>query len=545
MSTPSTRDRRELSPRHLTLLLALMCAGLALTIAANVSLNVALPLFGTALGATQSQLSWVMNAYTLPFAALLLPAGAIADRMGLRYAVSVGLAIFGVTSFASAFADDAGLVIALRVVSALGATLVLPATLSVLTRAFPADKRAKAVGIWAAVSGSGAVLGLVLGGVFVMFFWWGSVLASTGIAAVVVAIASFLVVPTYRRETDERLDVQGSVLFALALGLLVFGLIQGPELGWGSWVIVGSFVGGAALMVAFVRAQLRTPAPLLDVQLFRSSSLSVASLTIVLLFAATIGLFLLLPQMLQNVRDYTPLFSALGLVPLPVGIAVGSQIAERTQGRLGERAAVAGGVAVSAAALAWLGLQAQYGPYWALGLALLIFGIGFGLSTTVATTMIIDSVPGDDNSTAAALNDALREVGAALGIALLGTVLNAAYRAQVANLEGGFDQTVSAAVRDGFGPAAQVASSIGEPGTELLVLVRDAFYVGYQASVFTAAATLVVAGVVAVVAGRGAGAGVPGTRGSTGAEVLHGLPSETGMSVRPAARHRGASTPRH
>ena len=200
---------------------------------------------------------------------------------------------------------------------------------------------------------------------------------------------------------------------------------------------------------------------------------------------------------------------------------------------------------MSAAALAWLGLQAQYGPYWALGLALLIFGIGFGLSTTVATTMIIDSVPGDDNSTAAALNDALREVGAALGIALLGTVLNAAYRAQVANLEGGFDQTVSAAVRDGFGPAAQVASSIGEPGTELLVLVRDAFYVGYQASVFTAAATLVVAGVVAVVAGRGAGAGVPGTRGSTGAEVLHGLPSETGMSVRPAARHRGASTPRH
>lgn len=497
----SMRDNRQLSPRRLTLLLVLMCSGLALTIAANVSLNIALPALGRDLAATQSQLSWVMNAYTLPFAALLLPAGDIADRMGLKLAVSVGLVVFGLSSLGSAFVHDASWVIALRVASALGAALVLPATLSVLTRAFPVEKRAKAVGIWAAVSGSGAVLGLVLGGLFMMFFWWGSVLASTGIAAVAVAVAAFLVVPTYRRQTQEPIDVRGSVLFALALGLIVFALIQGPELGWSSLMIIGAFLGGGLLLVAFVFAQLRTRAPLLDVRLFRSRVLSVASLAIVLQFAATIGLFLLLPQMLQNVREFSPLFAALGLIPLPVGIAIGSQNAEKFQGRLGERAAISGGVVVSALAFVGLGLQEQDGAFWGLGLALAIYGIGFGLSTTVATTMIIASIPGEDNSTAAALNDALREVGAALGIALLGTVLNVVYRMRVEDHSVGLDPAVVDTIRDGFGPAMQVVASMGERGVEVLDIARDAFYHGYQVSAFAAAATLLFVGVVAILAG--------------------------------------------
>nr|WP_279586504.1 MFS transporter [Naumannella halotolerans] len=487
-----------------------MCAGLAMTIAANVSLNIALPQFGEAVGATQSQLSWGMNAYTLPFAALLLPAGAVADRMGLRYAVSLGLLVFGLASLVSAFVDDAAWFIALRVVSALGATLVLPATLSVLTRSFPAERRAKAVGIWAAVSGSGAVLGLVLGGVLILFFWWGSVLASTGIVAILVGIASFIVVPTYRRDTDEPIDILGSVLFACALGLLVYALIQGPEAGWASTAIIGSAIAGTVLMAAFVIAQLRLRAPLLDVRLFKSRALSTASLTIVLQFAATIGLFLLLPQMLQNVREYNPLIAALALIPLPVGIAIGSQVAEKTQGRLGERTAVGGGVLVSALAFAGLGLQGPYGSFWFLGVALAVFGTGFGLSTTVATTMIIEAIPGEDNSTAAALNDALREVGAAIGIALLGTILNIGYRAQITVETRSLDPSAAEAIRDGFGPATQVIATMGEQGDELLAMVREAFYIGYQGSVFTAAALLVAVAAVVVIAGPR-----PGSRTTT------------------------------
>lgn len=499
-TSESVRDGGQLSPRHLTLLLVLMCAGLALTIAANVSLNIALPEFGEKLGATQSQLSWIMNAYTVPFAALLLPAGEIADRMGLRVAVSVGLLVFGGSSFVAAFLSDASWVIALRVISALGATLVLPATLSVLTRSFPKEQRAKAVGIWAAVSGSGAVLGLVLGGVLMMFFWWGSVLAATGVAAVAVAIMSFLVVPTYRLKTDEPIDLRGSVLFALALGLVVYALIQGPELGWGSVLIVGSFIGGTALLIAFVFAELRTATPLLDVRLFVQPSLSVASIAITLQFAATIGLFLLLPQMLQNVREFSPLMAALGLVPLPVGIAVGSTIAEKFEHRLGQRLAVGGGVTVSAVAFIALGLQGASAPYWGLGVALLIFGVGFGLSTTIATTMIIGAVPGEDEkSTAAALNDALREVGAAIGIALLGTVLNVAYRGRVSAEATGWDAGLVDTVRDGFGPAAQVAAT-DEKGETIIAFARDAFYAGYQVSVITAAGLLLIVGVIAAVA---------------------------------------------
>lgn len=504
MTTPSStavRDDRRLSPRHLTLLLVLMCTGLALTIAANVSLNVALPAFGRDLGATQSQLSWVMNAYTLPFAALLLPAGDFADRIGLRLALAVGLLVFGVSSLVAAFLTEPSLVIALRAVSGLGATLVLPATLSVLTRAYPEEKRAKAVGIWAAVSGAGAVVGLLLGGLLMMFFWWGSVLASTGVAAVLVAIVSYAVVPTYQRQTPEPIDVRGSVLFALGLGLLVLALIQGPELGWASGWIIGSFGAGAVLLVAFVLAQLRTPAPLLDVRLFRSNALSVASLAVVIQFAATIGLFLLLPQMLQNVRGYGALLAALALIPLPVGIAVGSQFAEAVQRRLSERVSVAGGTAVAALAFGWLGLQAADAAYWWLGLALAVFGVGFGLSTTTATTMIINAIPGDEKSTAAALNDALREVGAAVGIALLGTVLNVAYRTRVVDQAAGLDGDVRERVQDGFGPAMQVADSLRGQADRIIALARDAFYGGYQTAVFAAATMLVATAVIAWVAG--------------------------------------------
>lgn len=492
---------RQLSTRYLSLLLVLMCTGLALTIAANVSLNVALPAFSQDLGATQSQLSWVMNAYTLPFAALLLPAGDIADRIGLRLALTVGLLIFGISSLVAAFLTDPAGVIALRVISGLGATLVLPATLSVLTRAYPEERRAKAVGIWAAVSGAGTVVGLLLGGLFMLFFWWGSVLASTGIAAVLVAVVSYAVVPTYKRQTVKPIDVRGSVLFALGLGLLVFAFIQGPEFGWSSVAIVGSFATGAALMVAFVVSQLRTPAPLLDVRLFRSRTLSIASLAIIIQFAATIGLFLLLPQMLQNVRDYGALLAAVALVPLPVGIAIGSQFAEPLQRRLSERASVAGGTAVAALGFGWLGLQSAAAPYWWLGAALVIFGIGFGLSTTTATTMIINVVPGDDNSTAAALNDALREVGAAIGIAVLGTVLNVAYRTRVADQAAGLDGDVVERIGDGFGPAMQVADSMRELASKIINLARDAFYGGYQVAVFAAAFMLVVTAVIALVAG--------------------------------------------
>lgn len=492
---------RQLSNRHLTLLLVLMCTGLALTIAANVSLNVALPAFSQDLGATQSQLSWVMNAYTLPFAALLLPAGDIADRIGLRLALTVGLLIFGISSLVASMLTDPAGVIALRVVSGLGATLVLPATLSVLTRAYPAERRAKAVGIWAAVSGAGTVVGLLLGGLFMLFFWWGSVLASTGIAAVLAAIVSYAVVPTYKRQTSKPLDIRGSVLFALGLGLLVFAFIQGPELGWATAVIAGSFAAGSALLVSFVLAQLRTPEPLLDVRLFRSNRLSVASLAIVIQFAATIGLFLLLPQMLQNVREYGALLAAVALVPLPVGIAIGSQFAEPLQRRLGERSSVAGGTAVAALGFGWLGVQTASAPYWWLGVALVMFGVGFGLSTTTATTMIINAVPGEDNSTAAALNDALREVGAAIGIAVLGTVLNMAYRSRVDDNAAGLDGGLLEQIRNGFGPALQAAESMRELAGRIVLLAREAFYGGYQVAVFWAAGLLVVTAVVVLLAG--------------------------------------------
>lgn len=478
-----------LSEGRLRLLLIVMCGALALVIAANSSLNVALPDIARDLGATQTELTWVVNGYALLFAALLLPAGIAADRFGRRPALVAGLLVFGLSSVVSAFVDSPGTLIALRVVAGIGATLVMPATLSVLTDAYPPERRAYAVGIWAGVSGAGAVLGLVAGGVLLTWFWWGSVLAVSGVASVALAGVCAAAVPAHRNPSLS-LDPLGSTAAVLTLGSLVYGIIEGPERGWTDPLTVTAFVVAVLSFLAFVAVELRVADPMLDVRLFRHRGLSVGSTMIVLQFAAALGLFVLIPQYLQSVRGESALESALRLLPLALGIGPGSQLAPKLSARFGDRIVVTAGMAVAGGGFLLLGSLPQDGAYWPFALALALFGAGFGLATTPATTLILEGLPADRRTLASAVNDTAREVGGAIGIAVLATVLNAVYRERADTFTAGLPADAAELGREGVGVAVAVADRLGPAGTQLAESARAGFYDGYQVSILTGAAIL-------------------------------------------------------
>ena len=496
MTAPSTHrqtapDRPAYSDARLTGLLVLMCLALTLVLAANASLTVALPEIARTTGATQTQLTWIINGYALLFAALLLPAGLAADRFGRRPALALGLGVFGAASVVSAYVDSPGWLIALRVVAGIGATLVMPATLSVLTDAYPPERRAAAVAVWAGVAGAGVLLGMLAGGLLLEWFWWGSVQLVFGLAAVLLALVCLAAVPSYRNPR-LHLDPLGALCAVLALGALTYGIIEAPELGWTDPRTVIGLVVGVLGIGAFIVVELRGRDPMLDVRLFRYRGLSVGAGMIVLQFIAVLGLLIFLPQYLQSVRGTTPLGAAVMIMPLAVGIMPASQLAPALVARVGDRLVVSLGMAVTGIGYAYLAALTEDGPYWLLAVGLVVSGAGFGLATAPATALILNGLPDDRRTLASAVNDTAREVGGAIGIAVFATVLSTVYRNAAEDFTRGLPGDAAAIATDGVNNAAAVAERLGPAGEALAAAARAGFYDGYQAALLVGAGVLLV-----------------------------------------------------
>ena len=506
----TTAGRPAYTDARLTGLLVLMCLALTLVLAANASLTVALPEIARTTGATQTQLTWVINGYALLFAALLLPAGLAADRFGRRPALALGLGVFGVASLVSAYVDSPGWLIALRVVAGIGATLVMPATLSVLTDAYPPERRAAAVAVWAGVSGAGVLLGMLAGGVLLEWFWWGSVQLVFGLAAVVLALVCLAAVPSYRNPR-LHLDPLGALCAVVALGALTYGIIEAPELGWTDSRTVTGLVVGVLGIAAFVLVELRGRDPLLDVRLFRYRGLSVGSAMIVLQFVAVLGLLIFLPQYLQSVRGNTPLGAAVMIMPLAVGIMPASQLAPALVARLGDRVVVSIGMAVTGIGYAYLATLSQDGPYWLIAVGLIASGAGFGLATAPATALILNGLPDDRRTLASAVNDTAREVGGAIGIAVFATVLSTVYRNAAEDFTRGVPGEAATVATDGVNGAVAVADRLGPAGPALADAARAGFYDGYQAALVVGAGVLLLGAALcaAFAPRRTAGSAVP------------------------------------
>lgn len=480
-------------------LLVLLCAALALVVAGNSALAIALPAIGADLGAGQGELTWIVDAYALTFAALLLPAGILADRVGRRTVLSLGLVVFGGACVASGLVDDAVWLILWRAVAGVGAAAVFPVTLSALVDAYPPERRGFAVAVWSAVSAAGAVAGTLVAGALLLGFWWGSVQVAFGAAALVLTPCALLLVAE-RRDPRLSLDPLGALLSATGLAALVYAVIEAPEQGWGPRVVAAAVLAAAAL-VAFVVHELRTAAPSLDVRAFTSPGLATGALIVSVQFFASLALFVLAPQYLQLVRGYGAFTSAAALLVIPVGVGLGTAVCSVLTPRLGSRGVGAAGLLGMAAGLAVLAAAVGAGRLGLLAAGLLVFGVGFGAAVTPGTVLILEGLPPGRRSVASAVNDITREVGGVLGIATLSSVLLAGYRSDVEPQLTGLPPGAAEAAGEGAGAALALADAAGPGGAVLAEAVRSAFSAGISDALWAGAAVLAVTAAVCLALG--------------------------------------------
>ena len=473
-----------LSTRARVWLLTVACMGVALVISSMVALNAALPDIALQTTATQAQLTWVVDGYTLVLACLLLPAGAVGDRYGRRGALLAGLGIFTLASAAPLiFGGPVALIVA-RAVAGIGAAFVMPATLSLLTAAYPKAERNKAVGIWAGVAGSSAVVGFLGSGVLLNFWPWQSVfwafaVSGAGLFALTCTVASS------RDREAAPLDWPGAVLIGGAVALFVYGVLEAPIHGWAHPVVYGCMAAGVAMAGAFAVWELRSAHPLLDVRLFAKPDFATGAIGVTFFFLANFGFFFVSMQYMQLLLGYSPLQTAFALAPLMAPVLLLSLATPWYLPRLGLRTVVSTGLALIAVGLFYARTLEVASPYLDLALPLLIMSTGIGLCTAPTTSAIMGAVPDEKQGVASAVNDTTREVGAALGIAVAGSVLAAQYGDRLRPYLGDLPESVRGPASNSLAEALEVAARLGPQGARLSEFARLAFLEAMHVSLIT------------------------------------------------------------
>jgi EmrB/QacA subfamily drug resistance transporter len=494
-STPTISRGRSIA------VLAVVGLSLMTVVSAVSGLNVALPSLARETGASQTDLTWIVDAYTVVFAGLLLFAGALGDRYGRKLLLAVGLAIFGTAAGLAMIVTDPGQLIGLRAAMGVGAAAIMPTTLSVITTSFPVEERPRAIGVWVGVAGGGAVLGLFGSALLLEYFAsWQSFFGLNVVLAALALIGVLALVPASVDERPPALDWIGAFLSLVAVGGTVFGIIEGPERGWDDPLTIGALVAGIGAGIAFVVWELRRREPMLDPRLFANRALSAGTLTITVQFFAAFGFFFIVLQYLQFITDRSPLEAAVALLPLPFVLLPIARNAPHVAVRIGFRRVAPVGLLFMAAGFGLLSFLEADSPYWFFLVGLVLFGIGMGLAGTPSTTAITEALPPAKQGVASALNDTAREVGSAFGIAILGSVLNQAYRDGmvdvVATLPAQIADRVLASVAFVAAPEVQQAGPAVEP---IVAAARDAFVVGVGDAVFVGSVVLAVAAVVVFV----------------------------------------------
>jgi EmrB/QacA subfamily drug resistance transporter len=490
----STATGRPASPPNLRAILVVTCLALATVVAANASLNVALPSIARATHASQVTLEWIIDAYALVFAALLLPAGAIGDRFGRRRVLLTGLAIFGTASFGATLVSSAPALIALRAVIGVGAALVMPATLSTITATFPIAARGRAVSVWAGVAGASAIVGLLSSGALLEAFSWRSVFGLNVVLAGAAFIATLRVVPESVEDRRQPLDVRGSAIAVTGLVVLVYSLIEAPDRGWASTRTLGGLLLAGLILAGFVGWELRAKHPLLDPRLFGNRAFSAGTLSVTVQFFAFFGFIFAMLQYLQIVRGDSALIAAVSVLPVSAGLLPGARLAPMLAARIGTRSVWVAGLTLAGAGLLVLSELSAGSPYWIIVAGLLPLGFGMGLAMTPATTAITEALPLDKQGVGSAMNDLSREFGGALGIAVIGSVLAGGYRTHL-HLPG-----VAPALADHARSSLAVATRLGP---DVAVRARGAFVDGmHPALLCGAVAAWVAALAVAFLIGR-------------------------------------------
>lgn len=473
-------------------ILVASCVALMAVVASASGLSVAQQALALDLDASQSDVLWVINAYVVTLAAFLLPVGAIADRYGRKPLLIAGLLAFAASNAAAGFAGSAEAMIGVRALAGLAAAMVMPVTLSVITSTFPPQARPQAIGVWSAVAGGGGLLGMIAAALLSDLADWRWLFAVPVALAVAALALTARSVPNSREPQQGRFDLAGAALSVLAIGGLVLGIHEGPTRGWGDGLTISALATGLLAGVLFARHERRHGEPLLDVRAFREPWLAAGSSTLLVVFAISGGIFVVLFPFFQAVLGWSALGSMAGLLPLIVVMMGASGLSASLAARVGRRATMIGGVAGMAVGLALLALLVS-GEYRSVLPGMLVMGLGMGLAMPPATESITASLPTDRQGVASALNDATRELGSALGIALLGAVLAGSYADAIRPALAAMPAHAQGA-HDGIGRAFDIAAATPDAGLaeQLRDAARQAFIAGWSDAMWAGAAAMIV-----------------------------------------------------
>lgn len=486
----------------LVLCLSLMVIGLDNTI-----LNVAIPTIAKpaaqgGLGAGGSELQWIVDAYTIVFAGLLLTAGSLGDRFGRYRSLTFGLVLFGIGSAVSTTASSASTLIATRAVMGIGGAFIMPATLSILTNIFPDDReRAKAIGVWAGVSALGVGVGPLAGGFLLSHFWWGSVFLVNVPVTILALVCGYALVPESKDPSAPRLDPFGALLSIAGLVALLWGIIEGPERGWTSPRELVAFGAAAVLLAAFAWWELHCDEPMLDVRYFRNRRFSAASAAVTITFLTLFGTIFLLTQYFQAVLGYSTMKAGAALIPQAVFMMIFAPLSTRWVHRFGNKVVVVFGmVVVTGTLLGMTTFDTGSSTFHVLAITAML-GLGMAHVMPAATESIMGSLPRTKAGVGSAMNDTTRQVGGAVGVGLLGSVLSSQYGGRVAEaLRGLAPEPIITRAKDSVGAAlGAVQGDTVDPGvrSEVVRAARSSFVHGMHTSLFLAAG-IVFVGALAV-----------------------------------------------
>ena len=484
--------------RRRWLILGVLVVGLLAIVIDNTVLNVALKTIADpagGLGASQSQLEWAINSYTLVFAGLLFTFGVVGDRVGRKRMLVTGLALFGLGSLFSAYAHSPDQLIAARAVMGFGGAAVMPQTLSIISNVFEPKERARAIGIWASAVGIGVATGPVLGGVLLSHLWWGSVFLINVPVTVAGAVAVITLIPESRNPDPGKIDYLGVLASVVGLVLLVYGIVQGGDTG--SWLrgdVLVPAIAGLGVLALFGWYETRIGHPSLDVRLFRDRRLSASVAVIALLFFSMGGVYFFISFYLQNVRGYSPLQAGLLAMPFAAGQFIMSPRSAALVGRFGTRAVAGAGLLLNATAITGYAFLGASSPIWVLTVLYAIQGLGLGAAVPTVTTTVMEVLPRERAGAGSALTNTARQVAVALGVAVLGSILAQSYRSTMSPALSRLPAGARDAAGQSISATQAVAQHLGPAGRFLLAPASSAFVDAMRVTTITAAAIAILGG---------------------------------------------------
>ncbi len=507
MNQPSSHDPRhdpQISPqvyKRRWYILAVACLSLFVTMLANMALNMALPSLAKELSLDNTQITWIVDIYSLLFAALLFTMGSIGDKFGRKRILMSGLAIFSLAGIYAATLATSGMqLIAARAVMGIAGAMVMPATLSIITNTFPHNERAKAIAIWSAVAGAGASLGSIITGTLLEFFSWHSAFYFGAFIAIVGIVAGLKLIPESRDPEQPAIDWWGGLLSTAGLLALVYGIIEAPAHGWDSPATIATIGLGLVILAAFVIWELRHKDPMLDVRLFKIPAFGISSLALTLTFFALMGIFFSASQLFQLVLGYGTLQSSLAMLPAIAFVIVSAPLSPRLVSKIGTRWTVGLGMALVSVGIFIVSTVSSTDPsYLHIISGMAVMMAGMGLAMTPTTNLLMSAVPIYKAGMGSATNDTTRELGGALGVAVLGSIIAAVYKDQIAATVTNLPAQASEIAKESLPAALVIAEQMGPAGQALAAAAKVAWMDALSSAMLIGAIICLIAAIIAVI----------------------------------------------